>query len=848
MCSFETPMQCLNTETFRDVAHQCEPQMKGVIEHFAPYLGRPIDAACGDAGVDADMTAAFSRSGVAMLFLRCALLSHAGLERIVGHLSWPAMRNLFCPHPPVGEDDAAAVFEPSEALRWTRRVGFGLLLLCVAWILLRYQRPLTKVHRWRGATLVWWAAFAILAVWGTAGPTEDTQLEGFYYRDESTQCGFEILERVPNAILTNHVLSVVAPNATAAVLAYRAVLDAPVNGSESLRAMCGFCDVSISDPGPHDPTNVTLALLAEDEGATSALLSAADETGGGSVVFSFVLPPFVHASWVRQLLEALPSAMPEGTAWLNNHQIQADVRATTASDAHLSQLSALAVFVLLNFGVYRSGRGAAGTVALVVCTLASLGVSLVIAQRLSALLRIPDSPYATLVVPIVLGNGVDSVLVMLAARDKGFHKWAIKSCPSIVASQVSTMCCFVVGLAFSVAHFTSFFTFAILSLLTSCAMQVTLFPTLITLCTSRASSARPEGGVKELDKAGGGGASATAPSVALSPRAWRRLGTGLLAATAVAWTGLLVAWRPVHLSFELLTNLHSETTTYRFFRDAVLRRAGAMAPILALLRSDGGAAAEAAGAAALAGAVRALNGTLLPFWRDAFVLSGEGARDEWFASPVNEMIYGNQVSADGQVSVATMLAPYTTMQGDAYADYDFVRALHARSDENVCFVSYERLGAYTIVKTYRSLWLLVLASACFSAVAGTVITKSPWAGAASVATLAGTFLSVFGVLGAFQVHVHIMVVAALVVLPGVIVDYVLHLTFAPDTLHAVFFSCLTSAGGFLPYAFSSTSGIRDFTTVFILGTVSGLLFAVLAVSASPAVRYDPVSLGGGGPG
>ena len=185
----------------------------------------------------------------------------------------------------------------------------------------------------------------------------------------------------------------------------------------------------------------------------------------------------------------------------------------------------------------------------------------------------------------------------------------------------------------------------------------------------------------------------------------------------------------------------------------------------------------------------------------------------------------------------TLVAPYRR-GSNARDDFAQLRHMASLGPPDTCVTSFERLGGYTIVQTYSHLWILVLASAVFSTIAG--VTISGWIGTTASLALLGSFATTLGALGALHVHIHIMCVAALVILPGIVIDYVLHLTYSEDTLPAVIFSCLTTVAGFAPYTFSRTQGIRDFAIVFILGMGTGLLYALLAVSLKTA-RYTAVA-------
>ena len=152
----------------------------------------------------------------------------------------------------------------------------------------------------------------------------------------------------------------------------------------------------------------------------------------------------------------------------------------------------------------------------------------------------------------------------------------------------------------------------------------------------------------------------------------------------------------------MLTNLHADTTTYRFFETATRQRSVSLAPVLAF------ASSRDADWDAVARLPARLNGTMLSDWHQAFAASGAPDVDAWLANPANRMVYGTQI--DGPYSVATVLAPYT-MQGSARDDYRQLREMGELGVDGVCVTSLDRLGGYTIVQTFEHLWWLVVGSA-----------------------------------------------------------------------------------------------------------------------------------------
>ena len=427
---------------------------------------------------------------------------------------------------------------------------------------------------------------------GPGGAVAGDRVDRLLYRDATTECAYDIMQHVPGAVLTNREVTVAAP-AASAVDAYTALTRTrPVGYNDSLADLCGFCDLRVLDAGGwRTVPNATAALMSHSDGAPR---------GDGTVVFSLLLPSFVHASYMKALSAALPAVVPDDTAWLNSEQVQADVESTTQKDGDIAMVSAASVFVVLIAGIYRPGRSGGGATLLAVACVACLVGGLNVAQRLSALFGVRPSPYNMMAFPIVLGNGVDSVLVMLAARDRGHHKWAVRSCPSIIASQMSTMCAFLVGLVFKVEHFFNFFLFSAVALCVSCALQVTLFPALITFCT------RPV---------------VQGTALALGPRAWRRVSVGVGVAALVACLSIALAWQPVVLTFEMLTNLHEDTITHRFFTASRGSAATSVAPIFATLRTTMSTGRRRAATSA------ALNATTLSSWHDAYATSGASSAD-----------------------------------------------------------------------------------------------------------------------------------------------------------------------------------------------------------------------------
>ena len=782
------------------VQDSCAVYINEAIDTFLPYAGDNVcdqndDPASGlesSPPLSAVARGAFGSEGIAMRVLDCAIHADASMVQFATHISWPQLRNLLCGHADVGADAEYA----TRPLRTWKRFSFGALHVFVLWVITRNRNSLVKLHRWRGTTSMWWILFFASSFFIAMPLTTNARLTGYYYHDQTTDCAFSIMRDLPSAVLANRVISVAAP-ANQAVQAYRALMQTQALNA-TLEELCGFCEMRIIHTGAAAASNVTLHLM-----------KGIDMEGTDSVIFSLLLPMFAHDSFVKGLFDEMPSSMPDGAAWFSSQQIQRDVEATRVKDDRIAWVSALAVLVVLSAGIYRPGRGVFGSLALAIMCVACLVAGLVATQRITIQAGVLSSPFSPMAFPIVLGNGVDSVLIMLAARDRGHHKWAVRSCPSMIASQLSTMCSFLVGLAFRVEHFYNFFVYAASALFVSCAMQITLFPALIPLLPSKSPK----------------------PMSSPTPRAWLYISVGVGSMIVVLLSVVALVWQPVTLSFEMLSNLHEDTVTHRFFSESNTSDMGIMAPILIFAeRPD----ADFRG---IDDIVDRLNASVLNNWHAAYMASGAANVSSWLANPAVSLIYGNDMQ-EGH-SIVTLLAPYTP-QANSRDDFAQMREMQALSPNGTCITSFERMGGYTIVQTYDQLWILVLASATCASIAGGVVAGR--AGMASCLVLLSTFATVLCVMGALQIHAHLMCLAALIILPGIVIDYVIHLFYSSDTLYAVVFSSATTVAGFAPYAWSHTRGVRDFSVVFSFGMVSGLVYALFAVSFMVATRYDAVEV------
>jgi hypothetical protein len=87
-----------------------------------------------------------------------------------------------------------------------------------------------------------------------------------------------------------------------------------------------------------------------------------------------------------------------------------------------------------------------------------------------------------------------------------------------------------------------------------------------------------------------------------------------------------------------------------------------------------------------------------------------------------------------------------------------------------------------------------------------------------------------------------MLVAVMLIAPGLIVDYTLHLAYNEDSSYAVFMSGVTSIFSAAPYIYNEIEGIRDFAIVYCTFLVLGMTHAFAFVYVSHIKFYETVPI------
>jgi len=724
--------------------------------------------------------------GDATLLLQCASKIYPEIVPLVTHMSIPQIKQVLCgsdahAYVHVDADPNVYWFVP-QALLAVWMVTF--LLFCVT-----VRDPLFKAQQWGRITALWWVGLCVMVYASQRNtPTLLTGLDAFYYRDDVTKCAFEMRARAPEIAFRDRFFSLIGDSGDISSV-YDRVMHEVVDG-KSLHGICGHCGMMLQ-PSSQSGDNSTM----EDELFT--IVRNQTLASGRYVMLTMLLPPSLSVEWKHALMERLESMFSHtALAWSSVEQVQRDISRATM-DVPLSILSGVAVMLALYHGVYQHGRSSAGALVLVVVVLVALSTAIAITIGVQKTLSVPDSPYNMIIIPIVFGTGVDSVLIMLAARDRGIERWSMKSCPSIVGSQMSTVCSFVVGLFLPVEHFSNFFAFSIIALIISGLVQLTLFPSIIAMTTNRVASPR---------------------HCFFYNQQYLRVLVALI--TIGAWSWSAMTYKPLTLSFELLTQLTSDSVTYRFVQQVTDFFSTTVSPVYLFGKIDDTNWTRVDEIA------HGMSSSSILSWYNSFSTSSLDW-STWWSNPINQLLYRDVMYKE---YAATVAFPSYTIGAHAREDYAELVSMNELGDkeQQYCVTNYERLGGYTIVSIYEKLWMLMGASAFFATCVG--IGLSGVRGLYGAFATVATYVSVMCFMSLLDLHVHMMVISAIVIIPGIIVDYVLHLSYDAETVIAVSFSCFTSTLSFLPYAFfSPVQGISDFATVYIVALLTALLYAVTFV-------------------
>lgn len=774
---------------FSNAAAHCRPELQSVID-----MMDSLPPVCTNVTSEHALRRSFLPEGRVHSLLACAVQRDARFALYAGLLNPSTLKTFLCgppPHTPPPEPPDAVTEEIVPVA-----VAVVVLLGIACWAVARggWQRR-------RGQILAWWLALAV-----ACGPTASkvdrrVDVNDFIVRDRVTDCAFQVTDVVPRVVAKDHSFTVISP-ATAAVDALDRVLRTPVateRGPTTLYEECGMCGLTAWNRSEMPSPSLVRTLILSDAPAVH-----------GDVAFSLQLPPSMddasRTSFVRDL-----DVGSDDVLFANVQQTMIDSEASAQPDLWIMASSAGLLFAFAEGGA--RAYVTSGSVALTTCAVFLLGITVVISTAISSLTRVPPSPFNMLGFPLVLGTGVDSLFLFLHQRSRHGRRWIGRTLPSVAASQLSTLATFLVGVVVDIPHVRYFFVFMAVCVVVSFALQVTALPAAIVLCSRARVPPREQ---------------------QARPRSTWRLAAPIVAAV-VLWSVVILYHQPVGKRFDLRTQLREDTMTHRFMAamDGVME--SPMALVYALTDGfDDGAEWSTVDETALgwdcAPGMRSMS------WH-AQMPPGVPLR-EWLNDTRVRYTVQPFLNTAAQSSVALFVSGFD-MGVDAGRSFDELTCMAERSTNRTCFASFERLGGYTVVKLVEHLrWLAAVSCVLCTAVGGVVLRGR---GVLALLALALSYGGVVGVMSMSGIPIDMLLVAVMLIAPGLVVDYTLHLLFHRDATLAVLLSSASSVASALPYLAMPVEGIRHFVVVYALFLVLGVLHAfALTATTELVVAYHSV--------
>lgn len=730
--------------------------------------------------------------------LACAVQRDARFALYAGLLNPSTLKTFLCGPPPnpLPPEPPAAVFFPEAVVPVA--VAVVVLLGIACWAVVRggWQRR-------RGHILAWWVALAV-----ACGPTASNvdrrvDVNDFIVRDRVTECAFQVTDIVPGVVAKDHSFTVISP-AAAAVDALDRVLRTPIiteRGPTTLYEECGMCGLTAWNRSEMPSPSLVRTLILTDTPAVH-----------GEVAFSLQLPPSMddasRTSFVRGL-----DVGSDDVLFANVQQTMIDSEVSAQPDLWIVAASAGLLFAFAEGGA--RAYVTAGSVTLTTCAVFLLGISVVVSTAITSLTRVPPSPFNMLAFPLVLGTGVDSLFLFLHQRSRHGRRWVGRTLPSVAASQLSTLATFLVGVVVDIPHVRYFFVFMAICVVVSFALQVTALPAAIVLCSRARVPPREQ----------------ARPS---SSRTTWRLAAPIVATVAL-WCVVLLYHQPVGRRFDLRTQLREDTMTHRFMAamDGVME--SPMALVYALTDGfDNGAEWSTVDETALGW--DCTTGMRSMSWH-AQMPPGVHLR-EWLNDTRVRYTVQPFLNAAAESSVALFVSDFD-MGVDAVRSFDELTCMARHSTDRTCFASFERLGGYTVVKIVNHLrWLAAVSCVLCTAIGGVVLRGR---GILALLALALSYGGVVGVMSMSGIPIDMLLVAVMLIAPGLVVDYTLHLLFHRDATLAVLLSSASSVASALPYLAMPVEGIRYFVVVYALFLVLGVLHAfALTATTELVVAYHTV--------
>ena len=773
------------------VRMQCPSEARAA-EHLITSLIAQAAPLCGNQTLDAEMERSFQQGGVFFELAACATRDMSFDQVYLSYLAWAPFRAMVCsPTTTAGGRLSDAHASVGGRTAYAAIVIASLVALSFA------STRVNALSKARHATLLaCWAAVAIACVPALLWlPRPDMDVDGFYYHDDLTSCAFEFQRTLPEANLRNRVTSLVAPLASLKVM-YDDVRELQVRNA-SLRTLCGHCSLyAFTLHGAHG-LNEHLVLGRRPPVGDSEL---------GLV--NVLLPANVPREWAREWTEEVGRVVGAraGASFTNIHQAERDLVASIGSNGRLYAASMAATLVALCAAMRTYARDARAACGLAVLVLFVVAGSIGIGEAVCTLFSLPTTPYNAVIAPIVLGTGVDASLILMNAF-RATSSLAI-AWPSIVASQATTLLSFAIGTLLPVPHIRWFFVHSMVTMATSFLVQVAFF-----------SYAAKHASYGKLGDATSQGAP--------PPRLWQ----WSVLAIALLWAAAGAAWRPPRVEFNMQNQISSAMQTYRFLASTATANRSQVVPMYAFVRSVDANWTD------VYRRMSRLDATPVLDWHADFVESRAPNLSAWRERPSTQLVFETLVSDAGPSAVYANLRLDVDMEWGFGSQGGYTDALQRLEDlrtPDVCFASFDLMDGHTLSRVVAAVWTLALASCGLCTLLALSIARHH--GLACFAALLMSYALALACLSAMRIKVHMMLVAAFLVAPGLLTDYIMHMTFNADTRTAVAWSAFTSMVSIAPYAASSSRGLRDFAIAYAVLVIAGALHA-FAITCTRSAEY-----------
>lgn len=648
----------------------------------------------------------------------------------------------------------------------------------------------------RDSCVLWVALLAISMSAQNLCPPKMWKSDDFIYKGKLTSCSKRITEQIPYAIREEDLLSVIVTDVNADVgKIFDTVMSLSVDSNlTTVYDACGTCRLHVTElAGATFETPAAVRLLTKTNMPQPPL------------VLSLVLPTATDKTVVTDALTNMmgivgkPDDSADQLSYLYGPQLENDIQISAESiSVWHSMLSTVLVVLLLYIAISktRSRR----PLCLCTLTLFSMGVVIFVGTTICRLLQIPVGPFSVLVGPMVLGIGVDAILVILChcnLEKKDRNVWsALSKCfGSLIASIVTTCIGFTGGIVAPLPIVRNLCQEFVVSFAVCGLSQVTLFPTLIEL-TGLKRSPVPQ-------------------------KPWRH-SVHLIAFFLVLIVVPFSLRGMPTIQFNWTSQLSQSTISAHAF-NGIEERFG-MAPSFAyvLMRND----TSADEWHLIEDNIRKCVPTAKPLSWHSFSedLVKENAV---FAATFAERgtldystFFRHTAAPDGSSVIVTMM-PQSNNSVAARAQT--LRCLSAAG--GVCAHESGMVYSYTMVKLSEITAFLAVLMCVLSIVIAFVISSSKCKAIRTILVMPLSYICVCGIMRITQIDLDMQIMVALIIAPGIIADYALHMVHNPLNSHATCMSAVTTVCSLIPFVFVEIPSMRNFAIVYISAVTCGAVWA-----------------------